>query len=204
VNYPARAFVRTREGKFLDVTPPNAIHAVADQITPSGLVVGPLSDEACGWPIVGEGCIRGYLLKLPGSRFSVGGGTYEEFNYPGAVATDALSVSAAGDIVGVYTDSQNHNHGFLLRDGEFSTIGYPGATSTVVTDINPDGDMVGRAGNPIEGWSLSFLLTAGQFNEIRMPGAVWTGVWGINPAGTLSGHWTGTDGKVRGFIAKRR
>ncbi len=52
------------------------------------------------------------------------GGTYTQFDYPGAMDTSAYGIDQAGDIVGTYVGPDGYLHGFLLSGGIFSSIDY--------------------------------------------------------------------------------
>jgi hypothetical protein len=75
--------------------------------------------------------------------------TYVTLDPPGSVATIAKAINPRGDIVGVYLDSSNVEHGFLRApDGIFTTIDAPGAGTaseqgTVTWSINPAGAIAG-------------------------------------------------------------
>ena len=49
----------------------------------------------------------------------------------------------AGDIVGVFVDATDTEHGYMLRKGEFTVIDFPGAVGTQSGAINDTGDIVG-------------------------------------------------------------
>jgi len=68
---------------------------------------------------------------------------FSTIDVPGALATSAQGINAAGDVSGSYVDANFRNHGFVLRAGNFTTIDYPGADGTNVEGIGPDGDVVG-------------------------------------------------------------
>src|SRR5512138_885458 len=71
---------------------------------------------------------------------------FTTIDYPEAKNTFVYGTNPAGDIVGGYADSSNHEHGFLLRDGSFTSFDYPDATWTDAYGINPTGDIVGQYG----------------------------------------------------------
>jgi uncharacterized membrane protein len=191
---PARGFVRTKGGEFLEITLPDAVELTVNKITASGMMLVDYLDADC-WPWdFSAGCEHGYLLKR-GSSYQI--------DYPGSTWTDARSINEKGDIVGGYADSGDRGHGFLLKNGEFSTVDYPGAEGTEINDINPAGEMVGIAWSVDQGRNVSFLLRAGKFIEIQFPDAVQTNVWGLNAAGTVCGFWKAADGIWRSFVAKR-
>ena len=87
-------------------------------------------------------------------------GTFESFDYPGAVETSPAAYSHAGglnnfgDIVNTYASGTpygnlaNHNvygnvHGLLMSGGVFTSIDPPGAVETVATGINDSRQVVG-------------------------------------------------------------
>src|SRR5437763_11947441 len=75
-------------------------------------------------------------------------------DFPGAIATEAMSINDLGDVVGFYTKSDATMHGFLFSQGAYSSIDYPGATLTSAMGINNSGQMVGfySAGSFVQGF----------------------------------------------------
>jgi hypothetical protein len=57
-----------------------------------------------------------------------------------------MDINDHGQIVGIYGDSQNMPHSFLLDDGRFTTfeVPFPGVVITDVSGINNRGQIVGR------------------------------------------------------------
>jgi probable HAF family extracellular repeat protein len=126
---------------------------------------------------------------------------FVKIDVPNAVSTDARGINARGDIVGTYTDANDVNHGFLLRQGVFSSIDVPDAAFTGTRAINARGDIVGNfldAGFVQHG----FLLHDGQFTQIDYPGASATFAYGINNAGDLTGSHFDASGNERGYILR--
>ncbi|HEY4043084.1 MAG TPA: hypothetical protein VGM32_14730 [Rhodopila sp.] len=64
---------------------------------------------------------------------------------PGATSTVAVSLNNTGQIVGDYTDTANHTHGFLfdIATQAYTTLDFPNAISTAATGINDNGLVVG-------------------------------------------------------------
>jgi hypothetical protein len=99
-----------------------------------------------------------------GLLFLVGrGGAVQLFEYhvidvpcsacPGGIAlrTAPQGISAAGEMVGGFTDAVGAQHGFLLSRGRFTSIDVPGSLvgragtlPTTADGINPAGDIVGQ------------------------------------------------------------
>src|SRR5436309_14507340 len=65
--------------------------------------------------------------------------------FPGAFNTRALGINARGQIVGIYLDSSEEQHGFLDDQGVFTTIDvpFPGVKYTEPQGINDRGQIVG-------------------------------------------------------------
>jgi len=110
-------------------------------------------------------------------------------DYPGAVDTLAYGINPAGDIVGGYTDTLGHKHGFALRNGNFISFDWPGSTWTEGWGINPQGDIVGQFGWFENGFNTihGFLLRDGTLYPIDVPGQPNTMPVKISPEGTIVG-----------------
>jgi probable HAF family extracellular repeat protein len=114
--------------KFVDLTPPNAVSAMATGINDEGDVVGTLTTA--------KGATEGFLLK---------GVTYTDFEIDGSGQTSAFGVNDILQIVGSYTDSSGVQHGFVQNtSGVVYSVDDPnGVGSTVVNGINNGGSLVG-------------------------------------------------------------
>src|ERR1700758_4151967 len=84
-------------------------------------------------------CTLFFCLPLLAADFK-----FVPFDVPGAMSTGPRGINARGEIVGLYLDSGNTGHGFLLDYGKYKTIDFPGATFTNAVGINAQGDIVGR------------------------------------------------------------
>ena len=115
-------------GTLTTIAPPGAFSSAASGINDAGQIVGWFSD-ATG--------THGFLLS--GLKFTT-------IDVPGAtLGTQALGISATGQIVGVSTDASSVSHGFRLSGGTFSPIDVPAAMghNTVAHGINTGGQIVG-------------------------------------------------------------
>ena len=61
---------------------------------------------------------------------------------PGSSGTGARGINDTGQIVGVFFDASNTQHGFLLSGGSFTTIDVPGSSFTAAAGINDTGQIV--------------------------------------------------------------
>ena len=112
-------------------------------------------------------------------------GTYKQIDYPGAAQTFAASINAAGDVVGVYNDTGNFQHGFLLSGGTFTTIDDPNGGWTFLTGINDNGKIVGYG-------TIAFLydIQSQVFTNIGIQ-SLYTHPLGINNFDTVVGFVLG-------------
>jgi probable HAF family extracellular repeat protein len=111
-------------------------------------------------------------------------GTYTQIDYPGAIATEALSVDTAGDITGLYIDASDNWHGFLLSNGTYTTIDYPGAQYTYPFGINDKGQIVGSGDGDV---GFLYDVQTRTFTTLSEPRATQTQAYSINNAGIIGG-----------------
>ena len=115
-------------GTLTTIAPPGALSSAASRINDAGQIVGWFSNAAG---------THGFLLS---------GSTFTTIDVPGAaLGTQALGISATGQIVGVFTDAKSVSHGFLLSGGTFATVDVPIAMggNTVAHGINVNGQIAG-------------------------------------------------------------
>jgi uncharacterized membrane protein len=144
------------------------------------------------------------LVALSSGAFAL---TFTPIDVPGASATAAWGINAAGRIVGLYVDNDGAEHGFLLDKGTFTTIDVPGASATAAFGINAAGRIVG-AYDDMSGAEHGFLLDKeGTFTPIDVPGATFTAAIGINAAGRIdddeSAHEIPQETHARGHDGER-
>jgi len=99
---------------------------------------------------------------------------------------------------GVYVDSSNTRHAFLLNRGNLSSIVRP--YGSVPAGINKYNSIVGSYSDS-NGNSHGFKrYSNGTVVHLNYPGAVGTHAIGINDSGAIVGFYDGTDGAEHGFI----
>ncbi len=135
------------------------------------------------------------ILLIAYSPVTLAQGAYTQIDFPGAIDTACFGIDKAGDITGVYIDSMDVYHGFLLRGGNYITIDYPGAQGTSLYRINDVGQIVGTADY------IGFLydLNTQAFTPINYPGASQTYAVSINNAGVIAGFYSQPSVYSRGF-----
>jgi hypothetical protein len=146
-------------------------------------------------------------------------GAISAFDAPDAVnGTQAMAISPTGAIVGIYTDANLRNHGFLrTSNGAFTTFDPPGqinvfAPFSFAPDlyIDENGVITGTyfetiAGNPFGGNYRVFVLARdGSFTTFDAatypPCCIWSFPSGINPAQAITGSFNDGFTINHGFV----
>jgi len=117
---------------------------------------------------------------------------------PGSTYTATQAINDVGQIVGVFTDSEGGNHGFLLSEGAYTQIDFPEALSTTAADINNLGQIVGSYEDGNLNWH-AFLLSNGVYTSITDPAFVRTLASGIDDLGLIVGSGKDANGVWHGF-----
>lgn len=133
-------------------------------------------------------------------------GSYTQITYPGAASLSAYGIDDAGDLAGVFTDSSNNSHGFLLKGGIGGTptqLDAPGATFTVASGINNKGEVITYWGDST-GYVESSLyeISSRTYTKYNLPGAAFSFASGIDDAGDIVYTWTDTEGNVHGGLSQ--
>lgn len=133
--------------------------------------------------------------------FTLRSGNYQAFSVPGSTANETTGINSTSEIVGVYADLSNNEHGFLDNAGVFSNIDIGLGGTTTPFDINDNGEIVGGftdSSNVTHGF---YTLDGGAtFSVFDAPGSTSTIAAGVNLSGTIVGPWTDASNKNHGFI----
>jgi probable HAF family extracellular repeat protein len=208
-------------GRFSTVLFPGHPGAIPHRVMPDGTIYGCYHDFDYMASMVGFARFRHHDHDDPnedrqGNRDHHHG--HARFTYislaegGGELADPTQSVPASmnnsatpdgGTIVGNYTDlAANHDHGYIVQEGNFQSYDVPDSTLTRIWDINPAGDFVGiyRDGMNL---SHAFLQLTDGSTPITLdyPDAVFTSATGINPDGAIVGLYTDASGHTHGFLA---
>lgn len=179
-------------GKYTQVDAPGAAGTALSGINPSGEISGfTCSDPACG--NFGAPNFSHSFVRSKAGVFTI-------FDPPGAISSNASTVSPSGEVVGAYTDNAGNGHGYLFDHGTFTTIDVPGSIFTFIGGGNAEGDVAGEyfdaAGVP-----HSFLLKNGVFTSFDPPGtSFFSGATGINPGDVVVGNFGDSSGAIHGYI----
>ena len=168
----------------LDVPFAGSMGTYVYSINNSGEIVGSWSDG---------GISQGFTLI---------GGTYTSFDYPGATYTFAEDVNSQGDIVGTYiSPDSNGNQGFLLSGGTYTSIEFPGAVDTEAIAINDSGVIVGVYITSDSSLTQGFVLSGGVYTTLTIPGEPYTFLDDINNNGVVLGNYQDAAGLTVSFLA---
>jgi hypothetical protein len=117
-----RGFVRFSDGSFsAPIVDPNDTVGVTEGrgINNSGTVVGDYGTS--------DGNSHGFFLS---------GGTFTEFDVPGATSTAVLGINNPGDFTGTFTDSSGNNPAFVSVGGTITSFSVSGAAQTLAYQIS--------------------------------------------------------------------
>ena len=172
---------------------PGAAGTALTGLNPSGVLSGFFcTDPACG-SLGAASTNHSFIVST--------GGTITTFDPPGAVSSQASTISPSGTIVGAYADSGGATHGYTLYQGTFTTQDFPGAVGfTFDGGNNPQGQIAG-AYRDSGGVLHSFLLSGGVYTSFDPPGTgTLSDAAGINPGGVIVGLYRDTAGVFHGFV----
>jgi len=132
---------------------------------------------------------------------------FKAVTVPGATLAEPGGINNAGVSVGLYTDSSNVQHGYILKGKKLTTLDDPNgkAGTTGGSNLNPNGTVsaVGSYVSSTTGNSVAFVYKKGKYTDIPGPsGAVSTFGSAINDSGAVVGYYTDSSGLYHGFLLK--
>jgi hypothetical protein len=184
----SRGFIRFRDGSFSQpiVEPNDAVGFTEGRgINNSGTV--------CGDYFGSDGNIHGFFLS---------GGTFTEYDVPGAVNTDVLGINDAGDFAGDFSDSNGIFHAFINIGGTITSFSVPGAILTAAFEINNSKQLV--VGYYIDGPGIlhGYYRDANGVLHfpIDPPGSVGTVLFGLNDKNWVVGRYADSSDVTHGLF----
>jgi hypothetical protein len=208
--FTTTGFLRTEQGRFVDINVPGSQLTGPFKINDRGHVVGLYVDGGAEPGPDGPalpGVVHGFVWR---------DGDFETIDVPGAAATFVLGINNREQMVGSYIDADGAYHGFLRdRRGRVTTLpdapgAEPTAGGTQPTSINERGQIVGLAYDA-QGGSRAFRYERGKFALFDgTSGAVFTrpldvdnrgravGDYGTRPANTPAADASTTGDDARG------
>jgi hypothetical protein len=143
--------------------------------------------QVVGYFTVGNG-LGSYILSnvdpLAGTPITVA-----SVYVPNSLVTYALGLNDAGNVVGIYFDGQQREHGFLLQGTTYTSIDFPGAVATEALGTNKHGDIVGDY-TDTAGTVHGFVLMEGHFRGIDAPFASGLTINAINDSRIVAGTYS--------------
>jgi len=184
-----RGFVRFSDGSFSDpIVDPNDTVGFTEGrgINNSRTVVG---DYA-----VSDGSVHSFFLS---------GNTFTEYDIPGTVETNVLSINEPGDICGsVAPDTIGAFQGFIGRGGTITSFSIPGATSTFANDIDNNKKLA------VGYYSDAAAILHGFYRDhsgalhfpIDPPGSAATILFGVDNKNDVVGRYADVSGATHGLF----
>jgi uncharacterized membrane protein len=188
-NGVTRGFVRFSDGSFSDpIVDPNDTVGFTEGrgINNQRTVVG---DYAAS-----DGTIHSFLLS---------GSTFTEYDVPGAVQTNLLSINEPGDLTGGFDpDGSGVFQGFIDRRGTITSFAVPGAISTFAYEINNSKHLVVGYYIDAAGILHGYYRDAnGALHfPIDPPGSVGTVLFGLNNRNWVVGRYADSAGATHGLF----
>ncbi len=177
-NGVTRAFVRFSDGSFSD--------PIVDPNDTVGFTEGRginNSRTVCGDYVISDGTLHSFFLS---------GGTFTEYDVPGAVQTNLLSINDAASFTGGFDpDGSGIFQAFVGRGGTLTSFSVPAALSTFAYEINNSNQLV--VGYYIDG----SVILHGYFRDangalhfpIDPSGSVGTVLFGLNDRNWVVGRY---------------
>jgi hypothetical protein len=188
-NGVVRGFVRFSNGSFSEpIVDPNDTVGFTEGrgINNPRTVVG---DYAAS-----DGTIHSFLLS---------GGTFTEYDVPGAVQTNLLSINEPGELTGGFDDGSGIFQGFVDRRGTITSFSVPGAAGgTFAYEINNSKKLL--VGYYVDSSGILhgyYRDTNGALHfPIDPPGSVGTVLFGLNNKNWVVGRYADSSGVTHGLF----
>jgi YD repeat-containing protein len=132
---------------------------------------------------------------------------FKDLSTTAAFYESAAGMDNAGDVVGIWTDTDGRTHGFERQaDGKITEINDPSASDvenagTAVEGISADGTVIVGGYYDSKLALHGFLLEGGKFTTYDVPGAADTELT-FYDHGTYGGYYVSSTGAMFGFYVK--
>ena len=140
------------------------------------------SRTVCGDYATSDGNDHGFFLS---------GGTFTEYDVPGAVFTAVLGINNPADFAGTFVDASGIQQAFVSVGGTVTLFSVPGAPATLAYDINDSKQLV--VGYYIDGSGILhgyYRDASGALHfPIDPPGSVQTILFGLNNRNFVVGRY---------------
>jgi hypothetical protein len=132
--------------------------------------------------------------------FFLSGGTFTEYDVPGAFQTDVLGINDAGDFTGAFSPDNVIAQAFVSVGGTITSFSVPGAIVTTAYEINNSNQLV--VGYYIDSSDHGYYRDAnGALHfPIDPPGSVATILFGLNDRNWVVGRYADSAGVTHGLF----
>ena len=187
-NSVSRGFVRFSNGTFsAPIVDPNDTVGFTEGrgINNPGTV--------CGDYATADGNNHGFFLS---------GGTFTEYDIPGALSTDVFGINDPGDFTGAFSDDDVTQQAFVSVDGTVTSFSVPAATATLAYDIDNSKKLV--VGYYIDASGILHGYYRDANAALHFPidpsGSVETILFGLNEKGWVVGRYADSSGVTHGLF----
>ena len=184
-----RGFVRFSNGSFSD--------PIVDPNDTVGFTEGRGINNArtvAGDYVISDGTIHSFLLS---------GSTFTEYDVPGALQTNLLSINEPGELTGGFDDGSGVFQGFVDRRGTITSFSVPGAAGgTFAYEINNSKKLL--VGYYIDGSGILHGYYRDGNGTLHFPidpsGSVATVLFGVNNRNWVVGRYADSSGVTHGLF----
>ena len=183
-----RGFVRFSDGSFSD--------PIVDPNDTVGFTEGRginNSSKVCGDYATSDGNNHGFFLS---------GGTFTEYDIPGAPATAVLGINNVGNFAGAFIDSNGIHQAFVNIGGTITSFSVPAALATLAYELNNSNQLVVGYYIDASGILHGYYRDAnGALHfPIDPPGSVATILFGDNDLNWVVGRYADSSGVTHGLF----
>ena len=163
------------------------------EVCPFGAITVTRLRNVAGDYVISDGTIHSFFLS---------GGTFTEYDVPGAVQTNLLSINDPGDFTGGLDDGSGIFQAFVGRGGTITSFSVPGALSTFAFEINNSKKMV--VGYFIDASGILHGYFRDHNGALHFPidpsGSVATVLFGLNNRNWVVGRYADSSGVTHGLF----
>jgi len=183
-----RAFVRFSNGSFsAPIVDPNDTVGFTE-----GRGINN-SRTVCGDYVGSDGNAHGFFLS---------GGTFTEYDVPGALSTNVLGINDSADFTGTFDPGSGILQAFISVGGTLTSFSVPAAISTLAYEINNSNQLV--VGYYIDGSGILHGYFRDASGALHFPidpsGSVGTVLFGLNDRNWVVGRYADSSGVTHGVF----
>jgi hypothetical protein len=129
-------------------------------------------------------------------------GKFTTVAFPKSNGTEATGINDSGEVVGLYLDSANVQHGFLKKGTKYTSIDVKGDSSPDAYGINNAGDITVYALNSAGSGYVSYIYNGKKFKPVGYPkaGTLGSVAHAVNNKGSVTGTYYDSAGDVHGWL----